>query len=197
MNAKELIFFENREAFREWLEANHDKVDVLHIGYYKKGSKRPSITYPQSVDEALCFGWIDGVRHTVGDDAYTLRFTPRRKGSIWSAKNIARVAELTDAGRMAPPGIAAFEARDPAKANLYSFEQRQAKFSEVQQAQFEANEAAWAYFQTQPAGYQRLATWWVISPKQEATRRRRLDTLIEDSTAGRRIGVLLPRREGR
>ena len=194
MDSGDLTFFETVEAFRAWLDAHHDSIQLLNLGYYKKGSKQPSITYPESVDEALCFGWIDGVRHALDADTYTVRFTPRKPGSIWSAKNVARAQKLIAEGRMKAPGLAVFEARDPDKTNMYSFEQQIVRFSDDFEAQLKANEAAWTYFQAQPPGYRRLATSWVMSAKQEATRQRRLGVLIEDCAAGLRIAASLARR---
>jgi uncharacterized protein YdeI (YjbR/CyaY-like superfamily) len=197
VNLEEPTFFESAVAFRGWLDANHDRAQVLNLGYYKKGSKRPSISYPESVDEALCFGWIDGVRHAIDGDSYTVRFTPRKPGSIWSARNVARVQELIAEGHMTAPGLAAFEARNPDKTNMYSLEQQTVRFTPEFEAKLKANKAALAYFQAQPPGYRRIATWWVMSAKQEATRQRRLALLIEDCAAGRRLAASLPRRPER
>jgi uncharacterized protein YdeI (YjbR/CyaY-like superfamily) len=197
MDASGLTFFEDAAAFRAWLEANHDTPQVLNLGYYKKGSGRPSITYPESVDEALCFGWIDGVRRSIDEHSYSVRFTQRRPGSIWSAKNVTRAQELIADGRMAAPGLAVFDARDPNRTNMYSSEQQTVRFDAAFEAQFRENEAAWAYFYAKAPGYRRVATWWVMSARQEATRLRRLATLIEDSAAGRQIAASLPRREDR
>jgi uncharacterized protein YdeI (YjbR/CyaY-like superfamily) len=190
-------FFETAAALRDWLAVHHEKVPVLHVGYHNKGSKRPSVTYPESVDEALCFGWIDGVRHNVDAESYTVRFTPRRAGSVWSAINTRRALELIQAGRMRPSGLAAFEARDEQMTQLYSYGRDSGSLEENYTAQFKANAAAWSYFEAQAPSYRRTASWWVMSAKQEETRLRRLATLIEDCAAGRRVGVSLPRRNGR
>ncbi|MDQ3560540.1 MAG: YdeI/OmpD-associated family protein [Pseudomonadota bacterium] len=190
--AGEPAFFATAADFRAWLEANHDKVDELSVGYRKKGSGLASMTYREAVDAALCFGWIDGVVHSIDAASYRQRFTPRRKGSIWSAVNIARVAELTRLGLMHPAGLAVFEGRDPAKVNQYSFEQGELRLADGHEAAFRANEQAWAFFESQPPSYRKPATWWVVSAKRQETRDRRLATLIKDSEAGRRIALLAP-----
>ncbi len=185
------IFFDSPTAFRRWLARHHKTAPELLVGFYKRHTGKPSLTWPQSVDEALCYGWIDGIRRTIDHEGYTIRFTPRRKGSIWSAINLKRVPELVREGRMAPAGLAVFEARDPAKAGLYSFEQRHsARFPPELLRRFRANRKAWAFFETQPPGYRKIATFYVMSAKQEETRLRRLDNLIRDSAAGLRIGPL-------
>jgi uncharacterized protein YdeI (YjbR/CyaY-like superfamily) len=189
------LFFESAADFKAWLQANHDSVPVMEAGYFKKGSGRASMTYPESVDEALCFGWIDGVRHALDEASYTVRFTPRRPGSIWSALNVKRMQTLIEQRRVQPAGLAAFAARDPDKTNRYSFEQDGVRLDSELEAHFKAHAPAWAYFQAQPAGYRRVATWWVVSAKQPGTRERRLAVLIADSAAGRRIGITLPRRK--
>jgi uncharacterized protein YdeI (YjbR/CyaY-like superfamily) len=184
----EPTFFETPADFRAWLEAHHDAHTELLVGFYKKASGRPSITWPQSVDEALCFGWIDGIRRGIDDESYSIRFTPRKPTSNWSSVNIARVADLTKEGRMHPRGIEAFRRRSEARSGIYSYEQRKsAKLSAGQQREFEANEAAWAFFSEQPAGYRQTATYWVVNAKREETRRKRLATLIDDSANGRRL----------
>ena len=184
-------FFATPAAWRRWLEKNHARADEVWLGMYKKGSGTPSISWPEAVDEALCFGWIDGIRKSIDETRYKNRFTPRKKGSNWSHVNIARVAALTAEGRMAPAGLATFEARDPKKSGVYSFEQReQATLGAAFERQFRANAKAWAFFQAQAPYYRRVATFWVVSAKQEATRERRLATLIADSAAGRRIGPM-------
>ena len=191
------IFFPTAEEFRRWLEQHHDCERELLVGFYKKGSGRPSLTWPESVDEALCFGWIDGVRRTLDAESYVIRFTPRRRGSIWSRVNTRRAKELIEAGRMQPAGLRAFEARDPEKTALYAYDRETpAQLGPEEEAQFRADAAAWAFFQSQPPGYRRLAALWVVSAKQEATRQRRLRTLIEDSAARRRIGSLRRPGEG-
>jgi uncharacterized protein YdeI (YjbR/CyaY-like superfamily) len=184
-------FFPTPKHFRAWLQKHHLDASELWVGFYKKGSGRRSITWPESVDEALCVGWIDGIRKSIDDESYMIRFTPRKKGSIWSAVNTRRVKELIEAGRMRPAGLRVFEGRDPKKTNLYSFEQRQAAVLDPAfEKRFKANKAAWRFFQSQPPGYRRVATFYVMSAKQEETRVRRLDALIRDSAAGERIGLL-------
>ena len=185
-------FFPAPADFRAWLEKNHDRVRELLVGFYKKGSGKPSITWPESVDEALCFGWIDGVRRSIDAESYSIRFTPRRARSIWSNVNTKRFAELTKEGRVHPSGLAAFEARDPERSGIYLFEQRSKdqKLGAAYAAKLEANKKAWEFFRKQPPGYQRLASLWVMSAKREDTRLRRLAVVIADSAAGRRIGPL-------
>jgi uncharacterized protein YdeI (YjbR/CyaY-like superfamily) len=185
-------FFPTPADFRKWLEKHHEQAHELLVGFYKKGSGKPSITWPESVDEALCFGWIDGVRRTIDDESYSIRFTPRRARSVWSNVNTKRVAELARQGRMHRSGLEAFEARDPKRSGIYSFEQREKnqKLGATYAAKFRANRKAWAFFQAQPPGYQRLASLWVMSAKKEETKLRRLAEVIKDSAAGRRIGPL-------
>ena len=180
-------FFRSPAEFRNWLEKNHDRESELLVGFYKKSSGKRGITYEEAVDEALCFGWIDGVRRSVDDERSTIRFTPRRQRSNWSLKNIRRVNELTKLGRMAPPGIAAFERRDPSEAGTYSFEQANPRFDQGLERRFRCNRGAWKFWEAQPPGYRKAATWWVVSAKREETRLRRLQTLIEDSGNGRRL----------
>jgi uncharacterized protein YdeI (YjbR/CyaY-like superfamily) len=187
----EPTFFATPAELRAWLEAHHQGETELLVGFYKKGSGRPSITWPESVDEALCFGWIDGVRRSLGDEAYTIRFTPRKRRSIWSVVNVRRAGELIAEGRMRPAGLAAFEARSGERSGVYSFEQKDAvAFDEAQAGRFQSDAQAWEFFQAQPPWYRRTATWWVISAKKEETRAKRLSTLIEDSAAGRTIREL-------
>jgi uncharacterized protein YdeI (YjbR/CyaY-like superfamily) len=184
-------FFARPEDFRAWLDAHHETAQELWVGLHKKGSGRPSITWPEAVDEALCFGWIDGIRKSVDDDAYAIRFTPRKRTSTWSAVNVERVAELRSEGRMRPAGVAAFEARKEAKTGVYSYEQRHAaKLDPAAERELRANETAWAFFEAQPPSYRRTAVWWVVSAKKEETRRRRLATLVEHSAQGERIPQL-------
>lgn len=181
-------FFKTPEAFRAWLEKNHDRADELLVGMYKRGSGKPSMTWPESVDQALCFGWIDGVRNSIDEDGYTIRFTPRRAKSIWSKVNVRKVGELTERGLMRPAGLAAFAKRTSERTGIYSAEQSDVKLGEEFERAFRARRRAWKFFEAQPAWYRRTATWWVISAKREATRLRRLDTLIARSAAGEWIG---------
>lgn len=179
------VFFATPAALRKWFTANHAKGGVLWLGYHKKGTGKPSVDWPQSVDQALCFGWIDGVRKSLGPDSYMIRFTPRKAGSHWSNVNIARVAELTRMGQMKPAGTKAFQARSQKKSGRYSYEQRhEARLSPTQQRQFKANADAWKYFQAQPPWYQRITTFWVASAVREATQASRLAQLIARSAAG-------------
>jgi uncharacterized protein YdeI (YjbR/CyaY-like superfamily) len=183
--------FATPAEFRRWLAKNHKTVAELWVGFYRKGSGRPSITWPESVDEALCFGWIDGLRKSVDDESYMIRFTPRRKTSTWSNVNAKRMAELIAAGRVKPAGLAAWEARQPHKTGVYLFEQKgEASLDPLFEKRFQANRKAWEFFTAQPPGYRKIATRYVMSAKQEATRERRLETLIKDSAAGLRIGLL-------
>jgi uncharacterized protein YdeI (YjbR/CyaY-like superfamily) len=184
-------FFETPERFREWLAEHHATHTELLVGFYKRGSGRPSITWPESVDEALCYGWIDGVRRSLSDEAYTIRFTPRRPTSIWSAINVARVAALEQLGRMTPAGARAFSARTPARTGVYSFERAEAaRLSPEQERALRGHAAAAAFFDAQPPWYRRTAIHWVISAKREETRARRLAQLIADSAEQRTIGPL-------
>ena len=185
---KDVAFFKHKDDFRAWLAQHHGTAAELWVGFFKKHTGQVGMTYPESVDQALCFGWIDGVRNSVDADSYCNRFTPRKPSSNWSAVNTRRVQELIDAGLMQPPGLAAFQARDPAKANQYSFEREHAAFDAALEKRFRASKAAWSFFQAQPPGYRRTITWWVMSAKRPDTRERRIDRLIEDSAAGRRTG---------
>ena len=187
----EAIFFEDAAAFRAWMEEHHATAPELWLGLRKKKSGLPSVSYKEAVDVALCFGWIDSVANGIDGTSYRQRFTPRRNGSIWSAVNIARVEELTRLGLMHPAGLAAFQGRDPAKANLYSFEQGDVRLDDAQEAAFRADEKAWTFFQAQPPSYRKPAIWWVISAKKAETRERRLAALIGDSAAGRRLAHLV------
>jgi len=181
-------FFATPVDFRRWLEQNHAQAGELWVGFHKKGSGRPSITWPESVDEALCFGWIDGVRYGIDETSYRIRFTPRKPKSIWSNVNVKRVAALKKLGRMAPAGLAAFAKADPKRAGVYSFERRNARLGPAYEKRFKANKKAWDFFRAQPPYYQRLATWWVISGKKEETRAGHLRALIARCAAGRRLG---------
>jgi uncharacterized protein YdeI (YjbR/CyaY-like superfamily) len=182
-------FYATPEAWRAWLEAHHAAEREHWVGFHKRDSGRESITWPEAVDQALCFGWIDGIRRRVDDASYMIRFTPRKKASKWSMVNVRRVLELGEAGLMRPAGIAAFEARS--ETGTYSYEQRDAAaFDPEREQRLRANAAAWAHFSAQAPWYRRTATHWVMSAKREETRDRRLARLIEDSAAGRPIGPL-------
>ncbi len=184
-------FFPTFADWRAWLEKHHDKYEEFWVGFYKRDSGRPSITWPESVDGALCFGWIDGVRYSIDAISYKIRFTPRKARSTWSAINIKRVKELTKLGLMHPAGLAAFEKRNGDRSAIYSYEQRKtATLPPAFEKQFKANVEAWAYFQSQPPWYRRTSTYWVISAKKEETKEKRLSTLIECSQRGKPIPSL-------
>lgn len=181
-------YFATPAAFRTWLETHHASSSELLVGFYKKRSGKPSITWPESVDEALCFGWIDGIRRTVDDERYTIRFTPRKARSTWSAVNIKRVADLEKLGRMQPAGRAAFERRAESRSQIYSYEQRsEAVLDDAAERAFRANARAWEFFNAQPPSYRRTAVYWVMTAKKEETRKSRLATLIDDSAHERRL----------
>jgi uncharacterized protein YdeI (YjbR/CyaY-like superfamily) len=185
------VFFPSPKAFRAWLHRHHASKPELLVGFYKKGSGRPSITWPQAVDAALCYGWIDGVRRAVDAKSYTVRFTPRKPRSTWSAVNIKRANELKKLGLMHSAGIKAFEKRADDNSAIYSYEQRKsAELSAEHEKQFRAHKIAWDFFQSQPPSYRRIAAYWVISAKKEETRSKRLDTLIADSARGQTIAPL-------
>ncbi len=181
------MFFRSPSDFRKWLEKNHTTASELWVGFYKRDSGKPSITWPESVDEALCFGWIDGIRKTVDDVSYTIRFTPRRRGSIWSAINTKRARELTNQKRMRPAGLKAFAARKEYKSGIYSYEQRPADLPQTYPTIFKKNAAAWDFFQAQTPSYRKTMTWWIISAKLEETRLKRLKKLIQLSAKRRRV----------
>src|SRR5438552_6833915 len=186
-------FFPMPSDFRAWFETNHDKFRELLVGFYKKDSGKSSITWPESVQVALCFGWIDGVRKSLGETSYMIRFTPRKPTSIWSAINIKFVQELTRKGLMHPAGLKAFAARTAKKSAICSYEQRKtAQFTREQAKQFRANKAAWEFFCSQPPWYQRVCTYWVITAKKDETRLKRLSTLIENSRNRRSMRQLEP-----
>lgn len=186
-------FFSDQSKLRKWFEQNHDKKDELLVGFYKKSSGKPSITWNESVDEALCFGWIDGIRKSLDEISYTIRFTPRRKSSNWSTKNINRVEELISLKLMRPSGIAAYKNRKEEKSGIYSFEQRIVKLDKNYEAALKKNPKAWKYFQSRAPSYRRPVTHWIMSAKQEETRLKRLQILIKCSEAGE---VIPPMRWG-
>jgi uncharacterized protein YdeI (YjbR/CyaY-like superfamily) len=180
-------FFATPSAFRRWLAANHSKSKELWVGFYKKNSGRPSITWPESVNEALCFGWIDGIRKSIDDDSYVIRFTPRKPNSVWSAVNIRNVERLINEKRMQPAGLKAYAARKEYRSGIYSYEQRSLELVEPYSGIFKRYKAAWKFFQAQPPSYRKMMNWWIISAKREETRRLRLNRLIEASGEGKRI----------
>ena len=191
MTATKPVFFASPAEFRQWLEKHHAQEVELSVGFYKRGSGRPSMSWPESVDAALCYGWIDGVRHSIDSVRYRIRFTPRKPSSTWSAINVKRVAELIELGMMRPAGMQAFAARKGDKTGIYAYEQRkQAKLPSAYEKQFRANQKAWEFFQSQPPWYRRTAVYRVISAKQEQTRQKRLAELIGDSAAGLSIKEL-------
>jgi uncharacterized protein YdeI (YjbR/CyaY-like superfamily) len=183
-------FFKTASDLREWLAKNHDKTSELWIGFYKKASGKRSITYREALDEALCFGWIDGVRKSLNDESYIQRFTPRRARSIWSNINTKRVEELKKLGKMEPAGLNAFAARDPKRSGIYSFEREELKFDGEFKKRFQANEKAWEFYEKLPPFLKRTVTFWVISAKKEETRWRRFEKLLESSARGVRLGVI-------
>jgi uncharacterized protein YdeI (YjbR/CyaY-like superfamily) len=183
-------FFHGVTEFRRWLERHHRTERELWVGFRKKGIEPAGMTYADSVDVALCFGWIDGIRKSLDATSYVNRFTPRKADSIWSQINIARVEALIARGEMHQSGLDAYAKRDPAKSGVYSFEQRPQSFPPELEQRFKAARAAWTHFTAQPPGYRRLAIWWVSSAKREETRLRRLGQLIDASGQGLRIGVL-------
>ena len=180
-------FFKTPADFRKWLAAQHASETELWVGFYKKDSGKKSITWPQAVDEALCFGWIDGIRKGIDDVSYKIRFTPRKPRSIWSAVNIKRAGELIELELMQPTGLEAFAARQENRSGIYSYEQRSPELPEQYAKQIKKNPTAWKFFQAQPASYKKAANWWVVSAKQEETRLRRLNKLIDDSAQEQRL----------
>ncbi len=186
--------FPDSPAFRAWLKKNHKITTELIVAFHRIGTGKKSITYPEALDEALSFGWIDGVRKSAGPGVYTVRFTPRKPKSNWSIVNIRRVRQLIKIKRMTKHGLRVFEARDERRSERYSYERKTRKLSKKQEDLFRANAAAWNYFTSQAPWYQRVTTWWVISAAKEETRERRLNQLISDSAAGRRIHMLTNKR---
>jgi uncharacterized protein YdeI (YjbR/CyaY-like superfamily) len=189
-------FFATPADFRRWLERHHGRAPELLVGFHKRGSGRPSISWPESVDEALCFGWIDGIRRRVDEERYTIRFTPRRPGSIWSSVNIRRVRMLAATERMAPAGLEAFAARRANASGRYSYEQRPAELVAPYSGMLKRNVAAQGFFSGQTPSYRRAATWWVLSARREETRLRRAATLVKLSAAGQLIPQFVRRSPG-
>ena len=180
-------FFKTPSDLRKWFEAHHASVPELLVGYYKKDSGKPSVTWPQSVAEALCFGWIDGIRKSIDDISYKIRFTPRKPHSTWSAVNIKLARELIDQEQMRPAGLKAFQAREENRSGVYSYEQRSPELPDQYGKKLKKNLAAWEFFQAQPPSYRKAANWWVLSAMKEETRLKRLDELIHHSAHRRRI----------
>lgn len=195
MKPRDVQFFATPAELRDWFDANHATADELWLGGYRKSTGRPTIAWSEAVDEALCVGWIDGVRHSLDETSFAQRFTPRRKGSNWSAINVAKVEKLTAEGRMRPAGVTAFEARTAARTAVYSYERDAAAFTDDELARFQADPTAWMDWQGRPPYYRKAITHWVTSAKRPETRKRRLDTLIADSAAGRKVGPMRSSRE--
>jgi uncharacterized protein YdeI (YjbR/CyaY-like superfamily) len=185
--ATNVTYFKTPAEFRKWLKAHHRTAEDLWVGFYKKGSGHPSITWPESVDEALCVGWIDGIRKTIDGDRYTIRFTPRRPGSVWSAVNIRRMKALSGEKRVLPMGEQAFAARLENKSGIYAYEQRRDRLEEPYAGMLRKNKAAAAFFDAQPPGYRKVIGWWIVSAKKEETRLARLKTLVEACEKGKRL----------
>jgi uncharacterized protein YdeI (YjbR/CyaY-like superfamily) len=183
-------FFKNQFKFRKWLDKNHNRETELLVGYYKVKSGKLNMTWSQSVDEALCYGWIDGIRKSIDEESYCIRFTPRRPTSNWSAVNIKKIEKLSKNGLMQPVGLAIFNLRKESKSKIYTYEKVHAILSDEYEKTFRANKKAWDFFQTLPPSYQKPANNWIMSAKREATRIKRLNTLIADSEAGKKIKQL-------
>jgi uncharacterized protein YdeI (YjbR/CyaY-like superfamily) len=188
----EPTFFSTQEDLRRWLKEHHTQERELWVGLFKKSSGKPSITWPELVDQLLCFGWIDGVRKSLGEECYVIRVTPRKPRSIWSAVNVKRAKELLKLGLMHESGRKVFTDRDAKKTNLYSFEREQAKLDPGLEKRFRANRKAWTFFEAQPPGYRKTILWWIMSAKQEATREKRFGILIADSEGQARVDLMRP-----
>ena len=185
-------FFASTDELRDWFDANHETAEELWLGYYKKASGRPTITWSDAVDEALCVGWIDSVRYSLDDERSAQRFTPRRKGSVWSAINVGKVADLTKQRRMRPAGVAAYEARDPERTAIYSYEREAASLTDDELERLRANPAAWEDWDRRPPSYKRAVTSWITSAKKAETRARRLEALIDASASNKPVGPMRP-----
>ena len=181
------VFFPHQSDFRKWLQENHTTVTELIVGFYKVDSGKPSLTWSQSVDEALCFGWIDGVRRSIDHESYCIRFTPRKPKSIWSAVNINKIEDLISKGLMQPAGLAAYKKREESNSKIYAYEQASVQFSDDFEIAFQANHKAWDFFKKQAPSYQKLAINWVMSAKQEITQVSRFEKLIKFSEDGKRV----------
>ncbi|MDR3610561.1 MAG: YdeI/OmpD-associated family protein [Ignavibacteriaceae bacterium] len=186
----DLKYFKSSADFRKWLEKNHALSKELWVGFYKKNTDLKGITYPEAVDQALCFGWIDGIKKKVDELSYTNRFTPRKSSGIWSTTNIKRVKKLSQLGLMHSSGLQVFNQRDKKKIKLYSYERKIVKLDKQYEEIFKTHENAWEYFLSQPPSYQKVASQWIMSAKKEETRQRRLNILIKDSANGRRLAVI-------
>jgi len=188
----EPIFFDSPQAFRAWLEANHATANEVWVGFYNKKSGKTTLTWSEAVDQALCFGWIDSLGKGIDGERRMLRFSPRKKGSIWSGVNIKKIEALTAQGLMYPAGLEAYSHRKEEKSNVYAYEQGEVALEAAQEATFRANVTAWDYFQQQAPNYRKRALWWVVSAKKEETRHKRLATLIEDSENGQWLKQYIP-----
>lgn len=186
-------YFRTQNELRKWLEKNHNKADEIFVGFYKVHTKKKSITYSEALDEALCFGWIDGIRKSIDDERYQIRFTPRRKSSKWSNVNINKAKELIKSGKMKAAGLKEFENRRKYKSAKYSYEEKIEKLSPEYEKKFKTNKNAWKFFQNQAPYYKRTVSFWVMSAKKEETRQRRLKVLIEDCKKQRKIDLLNPK----
>ena len=192
-----VTFFRTPAKFGEWLEKYHATAADVWVGYYKKDSGKPSITWPESVDEALCYGWIDGIRKSIDDISYKIRFTPRKPGSTWSSVNIKRAQALIEQRQMQPAGLKAYQARKENKSGIYSYEQRSVELEEPYNRLLKKNKIAWSYFQAQPLAHRKAVSWWIISAKKEETRLKRLKKLIAYSAQGQTLPQLTPRKSTR
>lgn len=192
VNKDKLRFFRTSAALRRWLDRNHDKATELWIGFHRKDSGKGGITYPQALDEALCYGWIDGIRKKLDETSFTTRFTPRKKNSIWSNVNVRHVDRLKQSGKMMPPGIAAFDGKDEKRVGVYSFERDNAELEPAMKTRFRKNPKAWKFFESQPPYYRKLAAWYVISAKRDDTRDKRLTSLINHSAKEERLPPFAP-----
>jgi uncharacterized protein YdeI (YjbR/CyaY-like superfamily) len=188
-----IVHFSSQKEFRSWLAENHSRCSELFVGFYKKSSRKKGATYSEALDEALCYGWIDGVRRSIDADSYMIRFTPRKSKSIWSLVNVRHADRLQKAGKMAEAGIKAFAARQAHRTGIYAFEQKRPGLSAKYKKQFRANTSAWQFFSKQAPWYQRTAGYWVVCANQEETRLRRLARLMDNSANGRRLDQLTPK----
>jgi uncharacterized protein YdeI (YjbR/CyaY-like superfamily) len=190
------LFFASDGEFRSWLTAHHESAVELWVGFHKRATGRPTLTWTESVRQALCFGWIDGVRKRIDQDTYTIRFSPRKPQSIWSAVNVRHVEELIASGQMRPAGMRAYEARRENKSGIYSYEQRSVDLPPVYAKLLKKHAAARQFFESQPPSYRRMVMWWIVSAKREETRLKRLSILIDHAARGERLPALTspPRR---
>jgi uncharacterized protein YdeI (YjbR/CyaY-like superfamily) len=191
------IFFKNQNEFRKWLEANHEIATEVLVGYYKVKTGKPSLTWSESVDQALCYGWIDGIRRSIDDESYCIRFTPRRPNSNWSAVNIKKMKQLIKNGLMTPAGLAVYKKRKEDKSKVYGYENRPKTLPENLEKIFRKNKKAWKYFYAQAASYQKTVIHWIVSARMEKTRLARLDQAIQESSKGKRLGEKYRNKNGK